>query len=188
MSNSQRTTVENQAQDPLKELAAMKAIAEALKGLERDGVSRVLRWAADAFGAKVPPVANSKESLSQRKWDVKENGPAPTFGSLADLYAAASPAAESDRALVIGYWFQIGQGEADFDSQAVNKELKHLGYGVGNITQAFSGLMARKPQLVIQTRKSGTSQQARKRYKLTTAGIQAVEKMLGKESVESTTE
>ena len=188
MYTAQGTAVENQAQDPLRELAAMKAIAEALKGLERDGVGRVLRWAADAFGAKVPPGAISTESLSQRKGNVKESGPAPTFGSLADLYAAASPAAEPDRALVIGYWIQVGQGEADFDSQAVNKELKHLGYGVGNITQAFTGLMTRKPQLVIQTRKSGTSQQARKRYKLTTAGIQAVERMLGKESAESTSD
>ena len=48
MYNTQGTAVENQTQDPLKELAAMKAIAEALKGLERDGVGRVLRWAADA--------------------------------------------------------------------------------------------------------------------------------------------
>jgi DNA-binding PadR family transcriptional regulator len=38
--------------------------------------------------------------------------------------------------------------------------------------------MARKPALVIQTRKGGSSKQARKRYRLTGEGIRAVEKMI----------
>jgi DNA-binding PadR family transcriptional regulator len=49
---------------------------------------------------------------------------------------------------------------------------------VSNITTALSSLIERKPQLVIQTRKSGNSKQARKRYRLTDAGIRAVERMI----------
>ncbi len=173
-----------QEQGPQKELAAMMAVADALKDLEREAVSRVLRWAAGAFGAGAV-TGSTKDSVVQRSAEVKAEVSPSSFGSVADIYHAAAPTAEPDKALVVGYWIQVVQAEAEFDSQAVNKMLKDLGYGVRNITQALSSLMSRKPQLVIQTRKSGTSQQARKRYKLTTAGINAVEKMLGKESGES---
>ena len=60
----------------------------------------------------------------------------------------------------------------------MNKKLKDLGYRVSNITTAFNGLINRRPQLVIQTKKSGTSKQARKLYRLTTEGQRAVERML----------
>jgi len=97
---------------------------------------------------------------------------------LPDLYGTISPSSEADRALVVGYWLQVLQGEQDLDSFQINKELKNLGHGVGNITNALTSLIQRKPQLVIQTRKSGSSQQARKRYRLTDAGLKAVERML----------
>lgn len=179
--------MESQEQDPHKELNAMKAVADALKGLEREAIIRVLRWANDAFGAKTA-TGSTKDSLASRNAEVKAEVNTSLFSSVADLYHAAAPTAEPDKALVVGYWVQVVQGEVEFDSQAVNKLLKDLGYGVGNITQALSSLMSRKPQLVIQTRKSGTSQQARKRYKLTGAGIQAVEKMLGKAPSEANSE
>lgn len=79
---------------------------------------------------------------------------------------------------MVSYWFQFIKGDADIDSQSVNTELKHLGHGVGNITQAFAGLIARKPQLVIQTKKEGKTQQARKKYRVTQEGKKAVDAML----------
>ena len=100
------------------------------------------------------------------------------YGTVHDLYAAAQPSGEAERALVIGYWFQVVQGAPDFDAQSVNTELRQLGYPIKNITQAFMSLMTRKPQFVIQTRKGGTAQQARKRLKLTAFGIQAVERRI----------
>jgi DNA-binding PadR family transcriptional regulator len=107
-----------------------------------------------------------------------ETRPTRSFSSLPDLYSTVSPASDSSRALVVGYWFQVMQGEQDLDGFQINKELKHLGHGASNITTALSSLIERKPQLVIQTRKSGNSKQARKRYRLTDAGIKAVERML----------
>ena len=79
---------------------------------------------------------------------------------------------------MIGYWFQFRESLAEFDSQKVNSQLKHMGHGVTNITSAFTSLKEQKPALVMQTKKAGKSQQARKRYKLTSAGKQAVEAML----------
>jgi len=43
---------------------------------------------------------------------------------------------------------------------------------------AFEALLARRPQPVVQTRKTGESKQATKRFKLTTEGKRAVERML----------
>jgi len=100
------------------------------------------------------------------------------FHSLPDLYGAVSPETNSERVLVVGYWFQVVQGENDLDGFQINRELRHLGHGIINITTALSSLIDRKPQLVIQTRKSGNSKQARKRYRLTDAGIKVVQQMI----------
>ena len=88
---------------------------------------------------------------------------------------------DSERALVAAYWFQYLGGVSDFDSATLNKELKHLGHQSSNITTALTSLMSKKPQLVIQTRKSGASKQARKKYKLTNEGIKQVQRMLRSE-------
>jgi DNA-binding PadR family transcriptional regulator len=66
----------------------------------------------------------------------------------------------------------------ELEGFTLNKELKNLGHGVSNITSALDTLMSRKPALVIQTKKSGTSKQARKKYKLTLEGLRAVERMV----------
>ena len=53
-----------------------------------------------------------------------------------------------------------------------------MGHRVTNITVAINSLMNRKPQLMIQTRKEGTSQQAHKKYKVSAEGLNAVKKMI----------
>jgi len=60
----------------------------------------------------------------------------------------------------------------------VSTELKNLGHGVANITRAFNDLKARRPALAIQVQKSGRAKQARKKYKITEAGLTKVRKML----------
>jgi len=56
--------------------------------------------------------------------------------------------------------------------------LKNLGHGIGNVTRACSALIAEKPALLMQVKKAGSTKQARKQYRLTTAGIQRVREML----------
>jgi DNA-binding MarR family transcriptional regulator len=85
-----------------------------------------------------------------------------------------------DKVVAVAYWFQQLQGNEDWDSATVNNELKHLGYSSSNITRDLDNLMAKSPRYVIQTRKEGTTKQARKRYKLTREGIRAVEAMLNR--------
>ena len=67
----------------------------------------------------------------------------------------------------------------ELDSQSLNSELKNLGYPIGNITRAVSGLASTMPRYVMQTKKSGTTKQARKKFRLTVEGIRRVEQMIG---------
>jgi hypothetical protein len=169
-------TTTNPKADPKAELAAMKAVTDALADLDPATAGRVLRWAGEALG-----VASARVEARVAPTPETNGGAAGRFASLADLYAAASPETDADRALVAGYWFQFIEGGAAFGSQQINTALKNLGYGVANITTAFDTLMARKPAFVMQLKKAGTTKQARKEYKLTSAGKQAVELMIGQQ-------
>jgi hypothetical protein len=95
--------------------------------------------------------------------------------SLADLLDRARPESRADRILTVAYWLEASNGGGDWTSQSLNDELKQLGEGVPNITDALSRLMSKKPALIRQTRKSGRTPQARKRYALTSAGRSQVD-------------
>jgi hypothetical protein len=164
------------APDPLAEIEAMRGVADALAPLGDDSRARVLRWATEHYHVgKRQSLADSKNSTPSH---VEDTGASSGFGDLAELYNAASPTTDADRALVCGYFFQFVQGQADFTGQAINGELKNLGHGVGNITVAFNRLKFQKPALVMQVRKDGSSKQARKKYKVTAEGKKAVDAML----------
>lgn len=171
--------------DPMDEITAMKTVAEALSGLDAEATTRVLRWAADRFKVVVKQAVSSKAAHGEDSMaGSDDNGKLVTqqFKDLADLYATASPNTEADRALVAGYWFQFCSGQEDFGGLEVNSALRNLGHGVSNVTSAFDKLKAQKPALVMQLKKSGSSKQARKKYKLTTAGKSAVEQLLGQQA------
>jgi hypothetical protein len=177
--------------DPLLELKAMEEVHKVLGPLSPEGRNRVIAWAVSAMQltatapgiqplqAKESPPPNSPQHNS-----VVGNGGAGTgkspdnFATFADLFSAASPTTNPERALVGGYWLQMCQGVESFASMSVNNDLKNLGEGVENITSAFDSLKDGKPQLALQVRKDGKSQQARKKYKLTIAGIRVVERMI----------
>lgn len=125
--------------------------------------------------------AKGRGEAAQQNGAAGNGGAQRRFSDLAEVYAAASPSTDADRALVAGYWFQFLQGEADFGGQAVNSALKNLGHGVSNITSAFETLKAQKPALVMQLKKAGTTKQARKTCKLTAAGKNAVELLIGQQ-------
>ncbi len=155
------------------EIEAMSTISTALSELDQDAVRRVLQWANQLFQVKTPiaitPTADSPEPLVPA-----EN----QYAGIPELFNAANPTTGLERVLVVAYWFQIQEGVDDWDSFQINKELKHLGYPSGNITRDLDTLMARSPRLVIQVRKEGKTQQARKRYKLTIEGVKTVRNMV----------
>jgi len=166
----------------------MSQVENALSNLSEEERGRVLRWATERFGLQIAAARGMKEQKEDAA-SVKQqvNGPAAAVeehADLAEFFAAARPGSDVEKALVAGYWFQYRLGNAELEAQLINNELKHLGHQVGNITRAFDNLKARDPQLIVQTKKTGSSRQARKKYKLTAAGKKEVEKMLSRDTEE----
>jgi hypothetical protein len=139
--------------------------------LKRDvGTSEVERSTHEPSGAT--------HSSGEPRSGGGNDGEPMTFGTLGDLFAAAAPQSGPERALVVGFWLQAIEHSEDLEGARINSELTHLGYRLPNITTTMSLLMNQKPALVVQTKKTGSAQQARKRYRLTQAGIKRVEALI----------
>jgi len=169
------------------EIDAMSNIAAAIEPLEPEARERVLRWVADRFeldlGATTRKYAKPGANPLAEHEEVRRSDDADgEYEHLGDLYDAASPRSDADKALVAALWLQKYEGQDSLESQPVNTALKHLGHGIGNITRAFTALKGTKPALVIQLEKQGKTKQARKRYKVTRAGEAHVESMIASAS------
>lgn len=161
------------------ELAAMQTAYATLKSLDTEAQARVLNYLVSRLEVaplNIKSIASTEDSVKFQEPEVQDLQ--QSFGTLAELHDAAGPKSNAERALVAGYWLQICEGNETFDSQSANTALKHLGDGVANITAAIDSLKNQKPALALQLRKSGKTQQARKVYKITVAGIKAVENMM----------
>ena len=172
----------------MSEIEAMSAIDTAVGALEPDEQKRVLRWAVDKFGGGevklgTPGTGLGSAGSSNGSGESNGNG-SGAYARIADLMDAASPDTIVDHVLVASYWFQVVKGQESFTGQEVNSELKDLGHGASNITDSYNSLINRRPPAVRQVQKTGTTKQARKRYRLTEVGIRAVNRMIGGEAAE----
>lgn len=167
------------APSPSKEFDAIQTVYNALEPLDADGRQRVVNYIVSLLNLD-SIVSEPEETATETSVSANQNVAVPKFESLADLYDAANPATNAEKALVVGVWLQDNIGHDSFSSQAINTELKHLGHGIANITNALEQLKEMKPAYIQQLRKSGSSQQARKTYKVTIAGIRAVKTMIEK--------
>lgn len=174
------------------EIEAMSAVATALGDLDEDAQGRVLRWAAERYGVTVPSGSRARRGAEgdgvgsggdyEPVDDVTEEemtAEDPEFADFGDLFAAADPKSNEDKALVAAYWQQLHEGHETWQSSALQKDLRNLGHTIPNITTALTSNMRKRPQRVIQLKKSGSAKQARKTYKVTREGIVYVQGMLG---------
>lgn len=104
---------------------------------------------------------------------------ARVFDTFAELYDAANPRTNGERALVAGYWLQVCQEADSFAAASAQKELNDLGHKIPNITSAIDSMKSQKPMLLLQLKKSGNSRQARKLYKVSHQGVTRVQEMVG---------
>jgi hypothetical protein len=168
------------------EFEAIKTVHDALAPLEAAARTRVLTYitsllSIDVRSTNSKPAESADDGEVETEEDTVEEQAtkgSPKFSSFAELYDAASPKTNSEKALVIGYWLQVCLASESFTAAAANKELTHLGHKVANITNAIDDLKKQKPALALQLKKSGTSQQARKTYKVSHAGVKRVEEMI----------
>lgn len=162
------------------ELAAMQSVVAAFEPLHPDARKRVFDYVIARLGlSPVKQPMDRREPPSPADSEQPEvPAQSPEFATFAELHDAAQPATQADSALVAGYWLQVVRGGESFEGFAANKELKNLGEGASNITASINVLKNQNPALVIQLKKSGTSKQARKTYKVTVAGIKRVQAMM----------
>ncbi len=163
------------------EFDAMKTIHDALSPLDESARSRVVQYIVNRLEIDAPThnfdtdEQNDTQDNNVSTTTVRQTASIETF---AELYDLANPTTTAEKALVSGYWLQACEGAENFASQAANKELTHLGHKIANITKALDSLKSTKPALILQLKKSGGSQQARKTYKLSHAGLKKVEEMI----------
>lgn len=165
------------------EFSAMQAVYKSLEPLAPEARQRVMAYINSRLEIAPAPSSPSSHAQTQPVAQVTATNAqqvgAVRYSTFAELFDAAQPSSQSDKALVAGYWMQVCQGNESFDSQSAHSELKHLGHGLANITQSMDVLKSQKPALVLQLKKAGNTQQARKIYKVTMAGLKAVEAMIG---------
>ena len=159
------------------ELKAIGEVTKALSDLSDEQRRNVLLYVNARYGSqssqrdRVATVHSSRTLASEEE-----------FATIGDFFDAANPRTEAERVLAVAYWVQVVEGEEGFESFVVNKQLKHLGHPVSNITRALDTMISQQPNLVQQTSKSGRAKQARKRYKVTHEGIKRVRAMISQTS------
>lgn len=166
------------------EIDVMREISRMLEVLEFQQRARVVRWLYDKYVVENESVSvqlktddKAQPVAGETQLDVQASQQ-PQLRNFADFFAAVSPQTDSERALISCYWLQVKQDKENVRAYAVNALLKDLGHPINNITRAFDHLQSKSPQLIMQVRKKGRSQQARKRYRVTQAGIDSITKKL----------
>lgn len=184
------------------EIEAIAKCHDLFKVLEDDSKIRVIQWLISKFQlnpsptawvktnqqpsnpnsdqAKILPPANVENGNDEVIIIPPNNKSIESYESVAECFSDATPSSYWEKALIVAAYLQIKKELSDFTSFEVNKELKNLGYASGNITEAFDACINRKPQFILQLRKDGKSQQARKKYKVSGEGIKHVTSMLQK--------
>ena len=162
------------------ELQAMTSIAALLTNLDEESRARVLNWAADKFGVSI---SGNNVNLSidgdGSEGNDKERPQGKNYVDFVDLFDDVTPNSNFEKALTGAYWIQAMQGEPSWRSLQVNNLLKDTGNGIDHIVDALGSAQRKNPALVRQMAKSGKSRQARKTFKLTSAGIKFIASKIG---------
>lgn len=130
-----------------------------------------------AFGGSTSSTSVPRGRGRPRSERPSENGDG-TEGDLASLLTRWTPTTMSDKALLGAYYLSRVRGDDTVTSQAINSELKRNGLAISNITRAIEANMRPDRPLMVQEKKMGSTKQARKQYRITPAGVEAVERRL----------
>jgi hypothetical protein len=178
-----------------KDIRALESVLTTLEPLTRDERVRVLRWTVEKLG--IEDFGHSLSTALRR--DLKGLKPIDAafskhpngFQSIANFVSAANPQTDSDRVLCAATYLQDfadgDSSELTLTGKQINDALKDLGHGVKNITDCINTLRERKPQHMIQTKKSGKARQSWKEYRVTGAGVDYAYRLINEVSVESET-
>lgn len=160
--------------DPLNELKTKKDIYELLKPLSKQEQIRVWRWVGEVlelYSGSVMRLAGGPTGQSEKARVTNQEIDWGSFSSAAEVLGAGNAAKDNERVLLVAAFLQEKHQKNDLTGKEISDELKHVGHRLTNVTMTIGTLVNRKPSWMIQTRKEGRSQQARKKYKVTTEGL-----------------
>jgi len=157
------------------ELRVMSAVYEEFTRIDDEAKQRVLNWVAGKFSLKSYKAAMTGIGASALD---KGTVSIESFNSVADAFNAAGPEIDRDKALVVAAFIQKSIGKDEVTGYEINQELRQLGHGLNNITDAINQMMGKSPKLMMQVKKEGKSKQARKKYRVTAEGFKVVQQML----------
>jgi hypothetical protein len=161
---------------PDDELDAMAALVRIFEPMEQDVRQRTWNWAGHKFG-----MLKGGETTVARQHTGGAGDGDKSFATLAELFDAVNPQSEKEKALAAAYWLQFVEMEEEFPSADVNTRLRDLGHRIKNVTDAIYKLQQEKPARMVQLKKSGSSKQARKTYKVTEAGRRSIEQFIARD-------
>ncbi len=166
------------------EIKALNDCYAALKGIEPDAIERTLVWLTKKFAIKPTssvvaaphkPEAHAENTVAAGDSGSVGNGSdILTFPTPGEFLAGLNLTNDNERALAVAAYLQKKEPDCELSGFVVNKELRHAGHGLENITRAIQVWVDSRPQLMIQLRKSGTTRQAKKNYKVTGEGFKWV--------------
>lgn len=166
------------------ELDVVKDVRDLLLQLPADARERALNYVLSLYKADYGPSQTPDSPPKGQAPLTGQSAETPFSETFDEFIDRVDPQSNGDTALATGYWLQVKQRSESFTANEVNSLLNNLGRKIRNITNAFGVLQRNKPSYVIQIKKKGSSKQARKIYKVTTAGISAVNNMI-KQEIES---
>jgi len=163
-------TDEDMELDP--EIRIMNEIYASLRGLDAHAQRRIMGWVLEKLSLDLP-----RHASGDAGWEVAGPGDAKSRPSVADLFSKVRPKNDAERVLTAAVYLQTTQPAEELAAREITMKLTSLGHSVRNVTAVINSLMNKRPPLMIQTHKKGTTRQAQKRYKVTTEGIASVQMM-----------
>lgn len=184
------------------ELAVMARSYDIIKDLGIEERKRVIQWLTSKLGIEantlaqpmVPfPINYPTGSASSNQMD---NGSTASTGtntgitlsentatdlsafSVQGLFDRIKMKTDVARVLLVAAYLQDKDPSTELGSRPINKELKKIGHGIKNITQAINSLLKKDPELLVMTRKTTNSQQGKKKYQVTDLGMQKTREAL----------
>lgn len=160
------------------EIQAMAKTAQALSSLDEPSQHRVIAWLSEKYGVANRLVKVRDETPAKSDKDEPVSPSQKEFTEFAEMFNVFNPGSDAEKLLVGAYWLQVIEGSDSWYSVGINKLIKPTGHGIGKISRVLSTELKQKPAKIIQIKRTGSNQQAKKACKLTSEGIKFVESRL----------
>src|SRR4051812_10286411 len=101
----------------------MARLVEVLEPLSPEARARAIGWITQALDISIQADGRASEKPTDGTAGLA-HPVAGEFKAFAELFHAASPGSEKEKALLAGFWIQRSTGVDQFNAQQINAELK----------------------------------------------------------------